>query len=304
MLKRKLVFYRWTSLIGRSDFEPDAVAVRLAQEIAADPDYQMVDKDGVITAVEVVDAGGGREPAKFRVLALRGVDERPFKWNPSASISPISMLADEYPADATHVSVWPDGYCAHDLGRYSPRVSRLSFFLRQKMQEYVHFDPLYDQDAFRRLQEMKGQFRSFDLAMTKPEYATRERGTFGNLIPAVVGEELPSVRVTLGMGRYGRKDRYIDQHLEDELLDVAIRASDLLTGMVVRGRSSRTNRVEEVNLLTERLSSEVELPRRSDIPSAPDVDSVFFELEQCYKDFRRRGVFETTSTAELMHRDN
>ncbi|MDN3294360.1 hypothetical protein QWM81_09915 [Streptomyces ficellus] len=303
MLKRKLVFYRWTSVAGRASFAPSAVAERLAREIAADSAYQMIDKDGVITAVEVVDAGDEREPTKFRVLALRGHEDRPFKWDPHASIGPISLLENEYPADATHVSIWPDGYCAHDMGRYSPRVSRLAFFLRQKMQEYVNFDPLFNEDAFRKLDEMKGQFRSFDLAMTKPEYSTRDRGTFGKLWPAVAGEELPSVRVSLGMGRYGPKDRYIDQHLEDELLELAARASDLLTGMVVRGRSSRTNRVEEVNLLTERLSVEVELPQRADIPSAPRVESVFHELEQAYKDFKRRGVFETTSTAELMRKD-
>ncbi|MEU2495474.1 hypothetical protein [Streptomyces sp. NPDC007883] len=303
MLKRKLVFYRWTSVAGRPTFEPAAVAERLAREIAADSSHQMVEKDGVITAVEVVDAGGGREPAKFRILALRGMEDRPFKWDPQASIGPISLLANEYPADATHVSIWPDGYCAHDMGRYSPRVSRLSFYLRQRMQEYVQFDPLYNEDAFRRLEEMKGKFRSFDLAMTKPEYTTRERGTFGRLWPAVAGEELPSVRVSLGMGRYGPKDRYIDQDLEDELLELAARASDLLTGMVVRGRSSRTNRVEEVNLLTERLSSDVQLPTRSDIPSAPRVESVFFELEQAYKNFKQQGVFETTTTAELMRKE-
>ncbi|WP_406453652.1 hypothetical protein OG782_22390 [Streptomyces sp. NBC_00876] len=303
MLKRKLVFYRWASVASRNTFEPSVVAERLAQEIAADREYQMVEKDGVITAVEVVDAGGGREPAKFRVLSLRGVEDRPFKWDPNSSIGPLSLLADEYPADATHVSIWPDGYCAHDMGRYSPRVSRLSFFLRQRMLEYVQFDPLYNEDAFRRLEEMKGQFRSFDLAMTKPEYATRDRGTFGRLWPAVAGEELPSVRVTLGMGRYGPKDRFIDQDLEDELLELAANASDLLTGMVVRGRNRRTNRADQVNLLTERLAAEVELPHRTDIPSAPRVDSVFFELDQAYKDFRQRGVFEATSTAELMHKE-
>ncbi|MEU1072435.1 MULTISPECIES: hypothetical protein [unclassified Streptomyces] len=302
MLKRKLVFYRWSSVAGRTVFDPPAVAQRLAQEIAADSSSQLVEKDGVITAVEVVEPGGGRDPAKFRVLALRGEEDRPFKWDPDGSIGPISLLANEYPADATHISIWPDGYCAHDMGRYSPRLSRLAFFLRQRLREYVQFDPLYDEEAFRRLKEMEGQFRSFELAMTKPEYATRGRGTFGNLWPAVVGEELPSVRVSLGMGRYGPKDRYIDQHIEEELLELAAQASDLLTGMVVRGRSKRTNRVEEVNLLTDRLSAEVELPQRADIPSAPRVESVFFELEQAYKDFKNRGVFETTSTAELMRK--
>jgi hypothetical protein len=303
MLKRKLVFYRWTSVAGRPAFDPTAVADRLAGEIHADRSYQLIDKDGVITAVEVVSTGDSREPAKFRLLALRGEEDRPFKWDPNSSIGPISLLANEYPADATHVSIWPDGYCAHDLGRYSPRVSRLAFFLRQKMQEYVQFDPLYNEEAFRRLEEMAGQLRAFDLAMTKPEYSTRERGTFGRLWPAVAGEELPSVRVTLGMGRYGPKDRYIDQDLEEELMELARNASDLLTGMVVRGRNKRTNRMEQVNLLTEKLSAEVEVPARADIPSAPRVDSVFFELEQAYKNYKRDGTFETTSTAELMRRD-
>lgn len=302
MLKRNLVFYRWTSVAGRNEFEPSEVAERLAQQIIANRDHQMVKKDGVITAVEVVDSGGGREPVKFRVLALRGVEDRPFKWDPTASIGPLSLLANEYPADATHVAIWPDGYCAHDMGKHSPRLSRLSFFLRQRMLSYVHFSPLYNEDVFRRLEEMKGQLRSFDLAMTKPEYATRDRGTFGKLWPAVVGEELPSVRVSMGMGRYGSKHRYIDQDLEDELLDLAANASDLLTGMVVRGRNKRTDRVEQVNLLTERLSTQVELPHRTDIPSVPRVESVFHELDQAYKDFKQRNAFEATSAAELMHK--
>ena len=53
------------------------------------------------------------------------------------------MPEDWYPADVTHVMIWPDGIAAQDLHANAPRLGRLSFYLRQQVQAYVSFEPLY-----------------------------------------------------------------------------------------------------------------------------------------------------------------
>ncbi len=299
MLKRKLLFYNW-SPSGRADFQPAAAATRLEQGIANSADFSIVDNNGVITALEVISRGGGQEPTNFRMLALRGADDRPFKWDPTGSVGPIGLLDTEYPADVTHVSMWPDGICAHDYGRDVPRITRLSFFLRHKLSEHVSFEPIYKADMHQKLRDMTGQLRSVELAVTKPEYAPRDRGAFANLFPAAFGEEAPSARITLGMGRYGPRTRYLDQATEEEVFALAENAADLVTQMIIRGRSQRTGRVETVNLLSEHLQSESELRRSQAIPSMPDAAHAFFELDQAYKDFKSRDVFEKASQGRFV----
>ncbi|MGW3185499.1 hypothetical protein ACWDD9_40135 [Kitasatospora sp. NPDC001119] len=300
MLKRRLVFYKWAPIAGKPAFIPHAAASQLESQIAADENSSIVEKDGVITAVEVVDVGSESTPTNLRLFALRNPEDRPFKWDPTASASPISLLDSEYTADVTHVSIWPDGHCAHDSWRNSPRFSRLAFFLRQRLNSYASFDPLYKEDMVDRLKDLQGQLRSVEIAMTKPEWISQDRGVFGTLIPTVAGEKTPSVRVSLGMGRYGRKDRYLDNETEEEIFTLAENADEYVSNMIIKGRNPRTGRVETINLLNERLQHDTQFDRSATIPSMPDGPSVFHELDQVYKDFRGRGLLSSAVRGQKM----
>ncbi|MET8557644.1 hypothetical protein ABZV64_22195 [Streptomyces sp. NPDC004959] len=299
MLKRKLVFHRWVSVGGRPAFDPRDVAARLRSRVAADGDFAVFDSGDAVTAVEVVQVGSEGDPTNFKLYALRNADNRPFKWDSTGSARPISFRPHEYPADVSHVSIWPDGTCAQDYAKEVPRLSRLSLFLRRKMNAHVKFDALYREDMLTKLKSLQGQIRSVEVAMTK-RHPDSSGGVFGTLIPETFGERAPSVRFTLGMGRYGPRNRYLDGETEEQIFSLAEQADDFVSNMIIRGRNSSTGRVETVNLLQERLQTEANFSRSSDVPSLPNAAEVFRALEQSYQVFQRDGKIASAVQGQQM----
>ncbi|MGW5712261.1 hypothetical protein [Streptomyces olivaceus] len=299
MLKRRLIFHRWHSVNGRAKFTPHETAAELQAAIAYDSDFSILDVDGTVTAVEVVDVGSADLPTNLRVLALRNPDDRPFKWDASGSVSPISLGDHEYPADVTHVSIWPDGICAHDFGKNVPRLSRLDQFLRRKLHHHVSFDALYREDMLEKLEALKGQLRSVEVALVQTD-TRQDTGVFRTLFPAAFGNKVPSIRFTLGMGRYGPRNRYLDGETEEEVFELARQADDFVSNMIIRGRNGSTGDMETINLLQERLQVETEFRRSGTIPSMPDPGTVFIELDQTYKDFKRRERFKSAVEGQKM----
>ena len=78
-------------------------------KIAGDPGFAIVENDDVTTAVTVVAVGSPTEPAKPQLLALRSADHRPSQWKQGERLGPLPLQDDQYPADVTHVMIWPDG---------------------------------------------------------------------------------------------------------------------------------------------------------------------------------------------------
>ncbi|WP_405673046.1 hypothetical protein OG848_25855 [Streptomyces canus] len=299
MLKRRLIFHRWGSVHGKPDFDPRDVAARLEAAIANDGDFAIFDAGDAVTAVEVVEVGVGDAPTNLRLFALRGADNRPFKWDSAGSVSPISLRDHEYPADVSHVSLWPDGICAHDYAKEVPRISRLSLFLRRKMNSHVKFDALYREDMLDKLKAMKGQMRSVEVAMTQ-RHADASGGVFGTLVPESFGRKAPSIRFNLGMGRYGPRDRYLDGETEEQVFALAEQADDFVSNMIIRGRNRNSERVETINLLHERLQVETQFRQSSSVPSMPDPGEVFLALDQAYKEFQREGKLASAVQGQKM----
>ncbi|WP_328754587.1 hypothetical protein OHA28_19315 [Streptomyces sp. NBC_00269] len=299
MLQRRLIFHRWGSVAGKPDFDPRAVSSALISASSADSDFAIFDDGDSVTAVQVASVGVGSEPTNLRLFALRGADNRPFKWDTTGSVSPISLSAHEYPADVSHVSLWPDGVCAQDYAKDVPRLSRLSLYLRRKMSSHVKFDALYHEDMVEKLKAMEGQMRSVEVAMARRHPETNGQ-VFGTLVPENFGRKAPSIRFTLGMGRYGPRDRYLDGETEEQVFALAEQADDFVTNMIIRGRNSATGRVETINLLQERLQVEQRFSRSSTVPSMPNPDDVFQALDQAYKDFEQNGKIASAVQGQKM----
>ncbi|MEV6507028.1 hypothetical protein AB0M61_12980 [Streptomyces sp. NPDC051642] len=299
MLQRRLIFHRWGSVAGKPDFDPRDVASTLSSAIAANGDFAIFDDGDAVTAVEVTSIGTGSEPTNLRLFALRGANNRPFKWDSAGSVSPISLRDHEYPADVSHVSLWPDGACAQDYAKDVPRISRLSLFLRRKMNSHVKFDALYREDMIEKLKAMEGQMRSVEVAMTRRHPETTGQ-VFGTLIPENFGRRAPSIRFTLGMGKYGPRDRYLDGETEEQVFALAEQADDFVTNMIIRGRNSATDRVETINLLHERLQVEQRFSSSIAVPSMPNPDEVFLALDQAYKTFQRDGKIASAVQGQKM----
>ncbi|MFJ6684681.1 hypothetical protein [Streptomyces werraensis] len=302
MLKRKIVFYRWLPSDPQRSFDLHRVIGDLAGYIAADPTYAITQSNEVATAVEVVDVGDENSPTNIILYALRSPENRPLQWEPGQPISAIRLEDGQYPADVTHLSIFPNGYAAQDAHGYAPRPGRFSFFLRKKMREKISFEPLFTPDMIERMRHLKGRLRGANIAFTQAEY-TGEPGGGGSLSvlwPQVLRQKVPVVRVDLSMGKFGPRDRYLDEVVDDAVFELAENANDQIDKLIVRGKNPQTGVVEEVNLLKNRLQMERELAPSRDVPSLPDRSEVFFAIDQAYKEFFRNGVLDRAGHAQLL----
>ena len=214
------------SLNAKPPFVYDQALSELGDKIAGDPNFAIMENDEVTTAVTVVAPGSATKPGKVQLLALRNTDNRPSQWRPGERPGPLPLQDDQYPADVTHVMVWPDGIAAQDLHANAPRLGRLSFYLRHQVNAHVSFEPLYQPDMLTRLQQLRGQLRLVEISMTQPEYLGDDRGAFGTLLPSVFGSRAPSVSVHIGMGRRGPRDRFLDDATEEAIFQIAENAHD------------------------------------------------------------------------------
>lgn len=296
---RKIVFYSWSSIDGKPAFDPERTIRVLSERIEQDPSFAVIRKNEVDTAVEVVPPDREAQSVRLQILALRSPNNRPSAWAPGQKIAAIPMSKNHYTADVTHVSIWPDGIAAQDLHGNAPRLGRLSFYIAKKLSGHVSFDPLYRPDMYEKLARMKGQLRAVEFALTRPEYLNQKQsGTFSTLLPAAFGAKVPSVQVRVGMGRYGPKDRYLDEDTEEAVFSIAESADELVDKLIVRGRDPRSGRVEKINFLTERLVSHVTIPRSLSNPALPDAENLFAQMERAYGRFKDEDKFQKAVRAQ------
>ncbi|MEU2984934.1 hypothetical protein ABZ647_11090 [Micromonospora aurantiaca] len=299
MVDRKIIFYRWMPVNSRPAFVPHAVATALAKKIADDEYAAMLEGKEITTAVHVIAAGSATTPSRFRLLSLRSVDNRPLQWEPGADLAPLPLLDDQYPADVTYVTVWPDYYAAQDSYSDAPRLGRLAHFLIKKENAHVSFDPLYMPDVYERLHDIRGQMRGVQMSLTRPEYMDRTSGILRTFLPAIYGHSAPSVKVEVGMGKYTKRDQYFTPEADEAVFQIAESAHELVDRLIIRGRSRRTNRMETLNMMTERLQETVSLPSSKEASAFPDPDATFKAHDAAYQAFKDRGVLDRATQALL-----
>lgn len=282
MLKRKLVFYRWTSLDPAKPFDPHSTMGRLADEMKQIREFEILDSGDYKSAVLPTFFSDRSKAVRIQMLSLRGGTKLPVKWRPDSPLKSIPLLDGEYSADVTHICIWSDGIAAQEYHSNAPRMGRFSEFLRKKLDTKIFVDGLYNPNMFAKLDDLHGQVRSVQLALLKPETWNQNRrpGALQTLIPAFAGRKTPTLRLTFGMGRYGPRDRYLDADVEEAVFEIAERAHEQVDTMIIRGTSRRTGRSEQVDLLNERVHEEVELRADDDVPSVPVADDTFKAIEK------------------------
>lgn len=298
MVARQLVFYKWSNANGKPAFEYHHALAELRDKIEGDPQFAVVQNDDVTTAVEGVSPGTETSPARLQLLALRDEDSRPSQWKPGESLKALSMPADSYPSDVSHVMIWPDHIAAQDLHANAPRLGRLSFYLRHQVHANVTFEPLYQPDMLVRLQQLRGRLRSVEISLTRPEYIDPTRGAFSTLVPAIWGPRVPSLSLHLGVGRRGPRDSFLDGATEEDIFRIAEDAHDTVDRLVIFGKNPTTNKTEKVNLLSERLQEKVEIPALADAPGLPVPHLAFEALEAAYRTFRDQNLFDRAIQAK------
>lgn len=301
MLNRKIIFYRWQDVDGQKPFTPHVCTKALQEAIMSDSKQSILVKGDTITAVQVLDQGDSISPSRLQLLSLRHEDSGPIEWGPGRPIRRLVVSNGGYAADLTHVCIWPDGIAAQEWHGHVPRLARLSHFLRVRLDVYTSFEQLYNAGMLDQLNRLRGRFRSVEIALTGP-HPTRndERSVFGTLIPAVYGDRVPSVSIQFGMGRYGRRDRYIDQGTEEIVFALAEQAQDQLSRMVVHGRDPDTGRVVPIDLLNERLGVDVVVSPDNEVPSLADEAAIFREIVRSRELLAAAGDLDSAVQAQSM----
>jgi hypothetical protein len=301
VLDRKIIFYRWQSVDGQRTFVPHICAKALHEAIKFDSEQAILARGDVITAVQVLDQGDLITPSRLQLLSLRREGLGPIEWGPGRRIRNLVVSNGSYAADLTHVCVWPDGYAAQEWHGHVPRLGRLSHFLRVRLGSYASFEQLYNAGMVDQLARLRGRIRSVDIALAGPLPARSDgRAVFGTLIPAVYGDRIPSVSVQLGMGRYGRRDRYIDQETEETVFALAEQAQDQLSRMVVRGRDPDTGRVIPIDLFNERLGVDVVVHPDGEVPTLADEAAIFHEISRSREILTVSGDLNSAVQAQAM----
>lgn len=274
----------------------------LRNQLKSDPLHAILEGDDISTAIEIIETGSESGPARLRLLAVRTLENRPHKWEPGGSLESLPLLDSQYPVDATHVAIWPDGIVGQDFHANAPRLGRLSYFIRTKQREHVSFELLYRPDMIERLNELRGHLRSIEIGINKPHHVSSDSGAFGTLMPTVFRSRAPSINIKMGMGRASRRNTFLDTETEDAAYEIAERAQDYVDRMVIGGYNTRTEKVESINLMHERIQEHVKLKPDHQVPTLPDLSDVFAKLDETYREFQASGVFEHALTTKAVRK--
>jgi hypothetical protein len=150
------------------------------------------------------------------------------------------------------------------------------------------------------MRHLKGRLRGAQIAFTQAEYTSSEGGSISILWPQALRQKVPVVRLNLSMGKYGPRDRYLDNAVDDAVFELAENANDAIEKLIVRGKNPNTGTIEEINLLNDRLHVDRDFQPSSGAASLPEKSEVFFSIDQAYKEFKRNGVLERAGHAQLL----
>lgn len=280
MIRRKLTFSAWQSALTKRDFD----RVAAAAEIKALPqDEAILEHDGAMTSVVVIAEGSDTKPTVFQVLALHDEANRPNAWEFGKPATTITLPSGTYTAFITHVVLWPSFVAGHDMWANAPGLGRLAIFVARRTDERVLFRPLYDPSLAERLDDLRG-WRGVDIAIHDPEkrQAAKRLGILGGLLDTKV----PTFHISMGMGRKGPRDAYLDPAVADQILSEISNAEELFDGLIIRGHSKTEKtkagnpKLVEINLLTERLHEVVDLPADVTATNLPDATETIRELNR------------------------
>lgn len=278
MIRRKLTFSAWQPALANRDFDRVAAATALEALPQADA---ILRHDGAMTSVVIREVGSGTKPTVFQVLALHDEADRPNTWEFGQPAKTITLPSGTYTAFITHVVLWPGHVAGHDMWANAPGLGRLSLFISQRTDERVMFRPLFDPSLRERLDDLRG-WRGVDIAIHDPEkrQAAKRLGLLGGLLSTKV----PTFHITMGMGRKGPRDAYLDPEVADQLLGEIDHAEELFDGLIIRGHSKTEKtkagnpKLIEINLLTERLHEVANLTADTSATNLPDAAETVEEL--------------------------
>jgi hypothetical protein len=292
-IARRLAFSGWQPIHQDQDFNRIAAARQMA---ALGGENCILRHDNVLTTVEVADAGSDDKPTRLVLMALHDAETSPNAWQAGSPPATITLADGQYAAFVTHVCLWEHGVAVNDAWGSAPGLGRLSKFIAKRTDQRVLFRRLYHPSVADQLDDLDG-WRSVDFTI-HDEYK-QHRATAKGLFSKLGASELPqvpSIRVSIGMGRKGPGDAYLPEHLVDQFLRMTDQADEFFDSLVIRGKSktkkTRTGRPRtvEINMLSQRLQVPAELTADSRATNLPARQSVWSGFTKAHDELKEAGT--------------
>jgi hypothetical protein len=301
-IKRRLVFSAWADAIEKQPFDRLAAADALA---SLAPDDVVLEHGEALTAVELIRRGSEDKSTRLRLLALHDAKSAPSSWRVGEGASVIDLADGRYSAFITHVSLWPNKIVTHDAHANAPGLGRLGIYLHHQTTQKVLFRALYEQGLADQLADLKG-IRGLEVGIHSPHKAQNNgAGMVESLLPSLA-KKVPSLRVSMGMGRRGARDAYLDPEVAELVYEVSDKAEQLFDSFKVSGKSKTIKtpkgqpKTVTINMLSQRLNVEAELPRDAENPSMPDEKELFKAVTLANRELKDGGALAAAVEARLV----
>ncbi len=199
-----------------------------------------------------------------------------------------------------HLIVRSDNIVIYDRHDDGPTLSELGEYLRDFLRAPVNVVSLYNRNLQTDLRDMEGQFRKIDLGFLTAQIEATGGGLLSSAKRLWRGEDIPSVSVSLGMGRTGRRDEYLPADLQQEAMEIAGEAGELVERMVIVGRRRSTGKIDKLNILRQRIGDHLEILPSALADTMPDADDAYLKLNEMFEDNRRRGIISSALSARFL----
>jgi Family of unknown function (DUF6731) len=310
MLRRRGVIALWEPRRTSIGLDLDATFRTAATAVATEPEALVYGDSLAMTIDEI-------EPTshiRARFMTLRSRESSPVQYDPRSGLTPIVIPPGSYIADVMHLIIKPAGchgssniadssgclvFDRHDNG---PTLGELSQYLNEFMSIPINLVSLYNRDLQRELEDMAGQLRRIEIGfLAQKADAMSDDGLFGNLKALTLGERIPSVGVSLGVGR-AKRDTYLPPDVQEDAMQIVGNAGEYVERMRVAGRRRSTGAVEEINILRQRIGEHLEFKESQGAPTMPDHQDAFTKLENMYARYKNKGMIEAAVSARFLFR--
>jgi hypothetical protein len=295
--ERSIFFYRLDAGLDDDgvpvDLDLAPVLTSIDQRpFAAGPQGRYVDVDQDSACVSWIDAIAPVPQVRLATIRRTGLPhiER------TGNLRPLMIADDEGVAEQIHIVLYReqiDGVwmtlAASEFNFYGPRISRFAYYLRsfgRNQLPPITFRPLLRNDISEALDHLQ-DIRLFSLRVS-PSYFTAAAD-----VSSTLGETFAAARAVGEADEYeivARPKRRSRRTISERFLALAkdlTGRGDLRTGSThfqVSGRSSITQRVEHLDLLSDKLIAKRDIVRVGENSRALDSPAAYEAIGQAYRD--------------------
>ncbi len=234
-------------------------------------------------------------------MTLRAKGESPVQYEPRSGLTPITIPVGSYIADVMHLLVRTDGFLCFDRHDNGPTLGELSQYFKDFLHAPINIVSLYNRDIEQDIEDMRNQLRKIEIGVIPAKITDDEgRGLVGNLVPLLLGEKVPTIGLSLGVG-HARPDKYLDPEVQEAAMALVGEAGELVERMVLHGRRRSTGKVENpINVLRSRIGEHFELLPSAESDEMPDAEDAYRKLGAMFEKYQSDGVLDRALVARFL----